>query len=97
MPEERSHREVSDEKACEIVQEFSSWVNDFCHHNSAFVEAVLNQHRTIQQQMFATFLACIEAWAKLPEHGYDLRNQYTVQKSREIMALLPGGPNVPLV
>jgi hypothetical protein len=95
--EQPKHREVSDEKARAIVQEFSNWVNDFCHHNTAFVEAVMDQHRTLQQRIFETFLACMDAWSKLPEHGYDLRNQFTVEKSREILALFPGGPRVPLI
>lgn len=59
--------------------------------------AIMLEHRTIQQQAFELMLTCIQTWAKLPEHGYDLRNEYTVQKSREIMVLFPGGPRVPLI
>lgn len=95
MPEERDYRAESDEHARAVVEAFSRWANDMGHRNEAFVEAVMREHRTLQQQMFETMLACMEAWAKT-EH-FDLRNEFTVTKSREIMGLFPGGPRAPLV
>ncbi len=65
------------------------------HRNAVFVEAVMREHRTLQQRMFETMLACMEAWAKT--ESYDLRNEFTVMKSREILALFPGGPHAPLI
>jgi hypothetical protein len=53
------------------------------------------ERRTLQQQMFGVMLACIAEWAKT-EH-YDARNEQTVLKSREIMALFPDGTKVPLI
>jgi len=95
LAEQPNHRQQSDERAREIVQELSKWVNDFGHHNSAFAATLMDQHRTLQQQVFKVMLACIEAWAQTDQ--YDLRNEFTVKKSREIMELLPGGASVPLI
>ena len=55
----------------------------------------MQEHRTLQQQMFEIMLACMAEWAKTEQ--YDDRNQFTILKSREIMALFPGGPKVPLI
>ena len=85
----------SDEKARTVVQAFSNWVNALGHDNRAFAEAVMSEHRTIQQQIFETMLECISAWANTGH--YDLRNEFTVLKSREIMELFPGGPSVPFI
>ena len=85
----------SDDKARSVVRSFSDWVNGMGHDNTAFVQAVMNEHRTLQQQMFEVMLACIAEWAKT-EH-YDPRNEFTILKSREIMALFPGGPRTPFI
>lgn len=95
MPEERDYWEKSNEQAREVVKAFSAWVNGMGHKNAAFVEAVMQEHRTLQQQMFEVMLACIEAWAK-QEH-YDARNEYTIKKCREVMTLFPDGTRVPFI
>ncbi len=95
MAEHRNCLEASDEKARTVAQTFSDWVNGMGHSNNEFVQAVMREHRTLQQQMFEVMLACIDAWSRT-EH-YDLRNEFTVLKSREIMALFPGGPRVPFI
>ena len=85
----------SDDKARAVVQSFSDWVNGMGHNNQAFVQAVMQEHRTLQQSMFEVMLACIDAWAKT-EH-YDARNEFTVIKCREIIQLFPGGPRAPFI
>ena len=85
----------SDDKARAVVQSFSNWVNGMGHNNQAFVQAVMQEHRTLQQSMFEVMLACIDAWAKT-EH-YDARNEFTVIKCREIIQLFPGGPRAPFI
>ena len=95
MPEQRDWREEANEKARTAARVLSDWVNDMGHNNEAFVQAVMLEHRTLQQQMFGVMLACIDAWAKTAH--YDARNGYTAVKCREIMALFPGGPKVPLI
>ncbi len=95
MAAERDWTKESDDKARVAVQALSDWVNGMGHNNQAFVEGVMQEHRTLQQSMFEVMLACIAEWAKT-EH-YDLRNEFTVLKCREIMALLPGGPRAPFI
>jgi hypothetical protein len=90
-----TYKEASAEKARTVVQDFSNWVNCMGHDNTPFVQEVMQQHRTLQQQMFEVMLACISAWAKA-DH-FDLRNEFTVTKSREIMKLFPGGPSAPFI
>jgi len=95
MPKERDYQKESDEQARAVVKAFSDWVNGMGHENLPFVEAVMAEHRTLQQQMFEVMLACIEAWAK-QEH-YDARNEFTVMKCREIMAHFPAGAHTPFI
>lgn len=95
MAKERNYQEESNEKARAVVRDFSDWVNGMGHRNEAFVEAVMREHRTLQQQIFEVMLACIAEWAK-QEH-YDARNEYTVLKCREIIQLFPGGSRVPFI
>lgn len=91
----RDYATESDENAHAVVREFSNWVNGMGHDNHAFVQAVMLEHRTIQQQMFEVMLSCMQAWSQAQQ--YDLRNEFTVMKSREIMTLLPGGPRTPFI
>ncbi len=45
----------------------------------AFVATVTHDHRTLQQQAFGLFMACIDAWADHSKSGwYDDRNAFTV-------------------
>jgi len=55
----------------------------------------MRDHRTLQQATFGLFLRTIEEWSK-QEH-FDLRNEYTVQKSKEIMKLLGGCSSTPFI
>lgn len=84
-----------DEADSGVVRAFSDWVNVIGHDNDAFAQLMMKEHRTLQQCMFETMLACMDAWAR-SEH-YDARNEFAVVKSREIMSLFPGGPRVPFV
>ena len=95
MPKEHDYWDKSNEQAREVVKAFSAWVNCMGHDNQPFVDAIMSEHRTLQQQMFEVMLACIEAWAK-QEH-FDARNEYTIKKCREIMTLFPDGTRVPFI
>lgn len=95
MPKEHDYWDKSNEQAREVVKAFSAWVNCMDHKNAAFVEAVIQEHRTLQQQMFEVMLACIAAWAN-QEH-FDARNEFTVFKCREIMEHFPGGAHAPFI
>jgi transcriptional accessory protein Tex/SPT6 len=93
--DQSNHHPRSDEKAQQIVQKLSTYVNAMGHDNGAIVKALMLEHRTIQQQIFETMLVCISAWAQT-DH-FDLRNEFTVTKSKEIMTLLHGGTRVPYI
>lgn len=86
---------TSTDQAHELVSAFSKWVNNMSHDNRDFVQAVMVEHRTLQQQMFETMLCCMDAWAK--QQHYDLRCEFTVLKCREIMEHFPGGAKVPFI
>jgi len=95
MTEPRDWRKESEDTARAAAKALGDWVNGMGHSKLAFVHAVMQEHRTLQQQMFEIMLACMAEWAKTEQ--YDDRNQFTILKSREIMALFPGGPKVPLI
>ena len=89
------YREDEKREAQEVVHALSRWVNCMTHENQLFVQAVMQEHRTLQQQIFEVMLACIEEWAGT-EH-YDLRNEFTVKKCKQIIELFPGGAHTPLI
>ena len=89
------HTDTSAERAQGIVRDLSNWVNAMGHDNRVFAEAIMLEHRTLQQQIFEAMLCCVDAWSKTTHH--DQRNEFTVTKSREIMALFPGGTRVPFI
>ena len=95
MVVERNYKKESEEKAQAVVRDLSDWVNEMGHNNQDFVEAVMREHRTLQQQMFEVMLACVAEWAKT--EYYDARNEFCVLKCREIMTLFPGGACVPFI
>jgi hypothetical protein len=48
-----------------------------------FVDAVTNDHRTLQQQTFGLFMSCIETWSK--SDRFDARNEYTIKMCKKMM------------
>lgn len=60
-----------------------------------FVDRVMREHRTIQQSIFSLFLRTIEGWSK--QERFDARNEFTVEKSKEIMELFPCGSGTPYI
>jgi hypothetical protein len=72
------------------IQELADKLSRFINGNSQeciqkLADTVLRDHRTLQQQTFGFFLICIRKWAALGEHGYDLRNAWTVQVCKQIV------------
>ena len=87
----------SKDEAHEIAVALTRAVNNMTFDHEEFVETVLREHRTLQQNVFEAFLHLCKAWAALPENRYDARNEYTVQRSREIMELLAGCARTPFI
>ena len=52
-----------------------------------FVQFVTRgMHRTLQQLTFGVILKLVERWASLTEYQYDLRNQRTVEVSKQLLS-----------
>jgi len=88
-----SDREEAVENAVKVLSEF---VNTMSHDKDGFAARVMREHRTLQQSMFALFLRTIEEWSQQEEWQHDLRNEFAVEKSKEIMKLFVGS-GVPLI
>ena len=66
--------------------EFSDFVNVSTHHRQEFADAVTNEHRFLQQEMFNAMFKCIENWEKAYNGGrYDARNEYAVKASKAMI------------
>jgi len=99
MSRELNEWELNDKReAEEIVRKLSNFVNTMSRNPEHFVNAVMREHRTLQQSMFGVFMACVSQWAVLSDEGqYDLRNEATVKMSKKIMSALDGECYVPLI
>jgi len=57
-----------------------------------FVAALMREHRTLQQAVFGLFLMCVKEWRNLwlkrPERHFDARNEWTCEKSNDIVGVL---------
>ena len=79
----------------ELAEAVADSVNAMGFDNEKFADALLNKHRTLQQSTFRMMLATIKAWSE--QDHYDLRNEYTVEKSKEIMKALGDETHVPMI
>ena len=71
----------------EIAQEFMSMVNVMCNEKEqeAFIDEILNSHRTLQQSAAGVFLQVFAGWADMKTKGYyDLRNEATVSLGERV-------------
>lgn len=85
------------EDSREMASQLSNFVNSFDCDIDGCVDAILEQHRTLQQSIFRLFLKTINKWSKLDESLYDLRNECTVETSKKIMKALQGTDGVPFI
>ncbi|TRZ48380.1 MAG: hypothetical protein D4S01_10395 [Dehalococcoidia bacterium] len=82
-------KNLSPEKQGEAMAAIlSTFVNGIQKDSSdAFVRAITNNHRTLQQLTFDLFLKLVKDWAKIGDDGefyYDARNEFTVLMSQKI-------------
>jgi hypothetical protein len=74
------------EEIAELADKLSRFVNSGTQEDiQMLADAVLKDHRTLQQQTFGFFLMCIRKWAALEGNWYDLRNEWTVQTCKQIV------------
>lgn len=69
----------------EVQNVVSNFVNNFNCDEQGFVDAVLRDHRTLQQSTVRLCLKVIEAFAGLPESMTDPRNATAAEISRELI------------
>ena len=85
----------------EFAELMADWANGACFEDMDDVAChiVSRTHRTLQQQVFALFLAMVQQWLKCENTGqFDARNQFTVEKSKEMAEkVLEGYFTVPLI
>ena len=77
----------------ELAQEFMQMVNLMGNETEqqAFVDGVLNDHRTLQQSAAGVFLQVFAGWAEMKDTGYyDLRNEATVTLGKSITEAASG-------
>ncbi len=77
-----------EERAREAARNLAHAVNEMGFDVDVFADELLRQHRTLQQTAFGAFLATVSRWAGLSSNQCDARNEFTIQKSREIVELL---------
>ena len=86
------------ERAQAAAQALCNAVNEMGFDHDAFSEAMMYQHRTLQQNAFRAMFACITKWgARYDADNYDMRNEHTCKTSAQIVELFPDAKYVPLV
>ena len=81
----------------EMADELASFVNNYGCDEKGFVEAVMREHRTLQQSLFRLFMQCIDEWSKKKAFEFDGRNEHTIMTSKMIVATIPDGKYVPFI
>ena len=88
-------------KAEEFVSLLSTYVNrggSNARKRRYVVEAIMQEHRTLQQLMFSMFMECIAEWATKDKDGrYDGRNEYTVKTCNQIIQNMGGWNGAPFI
>lgn len=71
----------------QMAEELSNFINSATlQQQQEFVDAVVSDHRTLQQDTFSMFLKCINLWAVNAEQGnYDERNARACKASLMMM------------
>ena len=104
IPEKQNYPFVGHEQNCslkkewmkkmtgkELAKQLSQFVNIMANakEEDEFVEAIMREHRTLQQSTFKLVMKLIVAWAETGDDFYDLRNEYTVLQCKEILDKIP--------
>lgn len=82
----RTETMTYEERAKDMVQKISNYVNCFNPSHTDFATFVTAEHHTLQQGMARLFVACIQRWADYYDKGYfDARNEAICKLSAEIV------------
>jgi len=79
------HREVAEG----VAKALSKMVNNFQCDDQAFIDALMNDHRTLQSSVAGIMFKCISTWAEMYADGrFDGRNEYPLSICAEIEELM---------
>lgn len=85
MCEETEWERERSQKAAEAIRELSNYVNGNHGAYKPLVEAMREEHRTLQQAMTGFMLAWFCDLASRRESEYDLRNEASVRLAKKIV------------
>lgn len=70
----------------EMARELTKFVNRLGNNKEEkeFCDALMREHRTLQQSVFSLFSAAIQEWAK--QENFDARNEFTVNTCKKIVS-----------
>ena len=80
-----------EERSKALVTELTRFCNVMAHGKDGpaqVAQHLMREHRTLQQNVFGLFLACVKEWAETPNNRMDARNEWTIEKCRAIVAEL---------
>ncbi len=94
-------RRKQDQEAKDLATAIGNYVNH-THEHKVFVEAMSQEHRTLQQQFTGLCLRWFLHLSELDSNWYDLRNEHSVKVAKIIRARLEeewgsAGMHVPLI
>ena len=74
----------------EVAEVLSNFANGATQKDKEmFVEAVVTDHKTLQEDTFIMFLNCMKQWAEMNRNGnFDARNEYTCKASAVMIQAL---------
>ena len=85
MPKPLNRRE---QEARDSAERILSDLNNMGFDRNHFADAVVHEHRTLQQSLFRLFMDVVERWAEMDTRElYDLRNEHTVRMSKKILEI----------
>jgi hypothetical protein len=71
----------------EMAEQLSEFINVATWmEKEEFVDAIMSEHRALQQDAFSMFMSCIDGWASLYNSGqYDGRNERACEYSKKMI------------
>lgn len=82
----RISKQSREQRAIDAVHCLSDFVNDMTRDEEQFLVSMAREHRTLQQSFTGLCFAWIKKCAEKAESGdFDLRNEYSVKKCKEIV------------
>jgi len=73
------------QRAIDAVHCLSDFVNDMNRDEEQFLVSMAREHRTLQQSFTGLCFAWIKHCAKMKLNEWDGRNEYSVEKCKEIV------------